>query len=119
MARRFIFALIKFVGLVFSAAFMIAFLAEAAQPAPVERPGCERNLADAATNMTALQARLKRLGKVGTVDACDANRLYFLEAVKARAVTASCKTGLERERELTRLDADVENINHAIAASCG
>jgi len=38
--------------------------------------------------------------------------------VKARAVTALCKSGPERERDLGRLGADVENINNAIAASC-
>ncbi|MGB8137311.1 MAG: hypothetical protein WCF15_11085 [Pseudolabrys sp.] len=45
-------------------------------------------------------------------------RLYFLEVVKARAATALCKSGPERERELGRFDADVEHINEAIAASC-
>ena len=42
-----------------------------------------------------------------------------VEVVKARAVTALCKSGPERERELGRLDADVEHINEAIAARCG
>ena len=47
-----------------------------------------------------------------------ATRLYFLEVVKARAVAALCKTGPEREREIGRLDADVEHANEAIAARC-
>jgi hypothetical protein len=38
--------------------------------------------------------------------------------VKARAVTALCRSGPQRDRELGRLDADVETINNAIAASC-
>jgi hypothetical protein len=38
--------------------------------------------------------------------------------VKARAVTALCKSGAERERELGRLDADVHEVNEAIAARC-
>jgi hypothetical protein len=42
----------------------------------------------------------------------------LLEVVKARAVTALCKTGAERERDLGRLDADVEHINEAIASRC-
>jgi len=33
-------------------------------------------------------------------------------------MTALCKSGPERERELGRLDADVEHINGAIAARC-
>jgi hypothetical protein len=39
--------------------------------------------------------------------------------VKARAVTALCKSGPDRERELGRLDAEVENINNTIGARCG
>lgn len=119
VARRFILAFIKFVGLVIPAAFVIAFLAGPAQPAPTELSGCARNLADATANVTALQARVKRLGEARGIETCDVNQRYFLEVVKARAVTASCKSGSERARELDRLDADVESINHAIAASCG
>jgi hypothetical protein len=117
VAKRFIIAFVTFIGLIIPAALAFALLAAPAQPAPLERPGCERNLADAVDNVTALQARVKRMGARGA-EACAATRLYFLEVVKARAMTALCKSGPERERELGRLDADVENINNAIAASC-
>ena len=43
----------------------------------------------------------------------------FFEVVKAREVTALCKTGTERAQDLGRIDAAVENINAAIAMSCG
>jgi hypothetical protein len=66
-----------------------------------------------------MQARLKGLDARESRDICTATRLYFLEVVKARAVTALCKNGPERERELGRFDADVEHINDAIAARCG
>jgi hypothetical protein len=36
----------------------------------------------------------------------------------ARAVAALCKSGADRERELGRLDADVEHINGVIAVGC-
>jgi hypothetical protein len=39
--------------------------------------------------------------------------------VKARAVTAQCKSGSERERDLGKLDGAVEDINGLIAARCG
>ena len=45
-------------------------------------------------------------------------RLYFLEVVKARAVTALCHQGPDRERALGRLDADVSHINERIAVAC-
>ena len=57
--------------------------------------------------------------RAAQAEACAATRLYFLEAVETRAAAATCASGPERERELGRLDADVETINSAIAARCG
>lgn len=106
MLKRFLFAFFAFTGLIVPAAFALHL------------PGCDRNLADASTNVAAMQARLKGLDAKEGKDICSATRLYFLEVVKARAVTALCKSGPERERELGRFDADVEHINEAIAARC-
>ncbi|HZP69523.1 MAG TPA: hypothetical protein VFB29_06215 [Pseudolabrys sp.] len=119
MLRRFLFAFFAFVGVIVPAAFVFAVLAAPpASPAPIQPPGCDRNLAEAATSVAAMQARVKALGSKEGRDICTATRLYFLEVVKARAVTALCKSGSERERELGRLDANVEHINEAIAARC-
>ena len=85
MAKRFLVASIAFIGLIFPAAFVLALLVAPAQPAPLEQSGCDRNLADAYANVTVLQARVKAAH--GT-EACAATRLYFLEVVKARAITA-------------------------------
>jgi len=115
VAKRFIVAFVAFIGLIFPAAFALALLAAPARPAPLKRPGCDHNLADAFANVTALQARMNA-ARGG--EACAATRLYFLEVVKARAITALCKNGSERERKLGRLDADVETINSTIAARC-
>jgi hypothetical protein len=119
VAKRFIVAFFTFFGLIIPAAFMMALLVSPARPQPLQQPGCERNLAEAATNMATGQARVKHLGATNGAEACSANRLYFLEVVKARAVTALCKSGQERDRDLGRLDADVDTINKTIAASCG
>ena len=115
MARRFFVATISFIGLVFPAAFAVAFMAVPARPAPLERPACERSLADTLTQVGVMQARVQA---ARGAEACPATRLYFLEVVRARAMTALCKTGPDRERELNRLDADVDAINNAIAARC-
>jgi hypothetical protein len=117
MLKRFLFASIAFIGLIVPGAFALALLA--APPAsPLQLPDCDRNLADASTNVAAMRARLKGLDAKEDKDICTATRLYFLEVVKARAVTALCRSGPEREREVGRFDADVEHINEAIAASC-
>jgi hypothetical protein len=118
VTKRFIVAFFTFIGLIIPAAFALAFMAAPARPQPLERPGCERTMADAMANVALWQERVKRLGAAHGAEACSATRLYFLEVVKARAVTALCKSGTERDRDLGRLDADVDAINSAIAASC-
>ena len=81
-------------------------------------PGCDRNLADASASVAAMQTRIKNLSGVDRSEICKVTQLYFLEVVKARAVTALCKSGTERERGLGRFDVNVEHANEAIAARC-
>ena len=117
MLRRFALAFVAFVGLIVPAAFALALLAAPpARPEPAQLPGCDRNLADATASVAAMQARIKSLSAKAGPEICTATRLYFL--VKARAVTALCKNGAEREHDLSRFDADVEHINEAIAERC-
>ena len=117
--RRFAVASLAFVGFLIPATFTMAVLA--APPVRHEAPhlsGCDRNLADASANVAAMQARVKASISADGSEVCRATRFYFLEMVKARAVTALCKSGPERDRDLGRLDADVAHINDAIAARC-
>jgi len=117
--KRFIYAFLAFIGLIVPGTFALALLmAPPAPAAPLEPPGCDRNLADASAGIATMQARIKRLAAAPGPETCAATRLYFLEVVKARALTAACKSGPDRDRELGRLDADVEQINEAIAARC-
>lgn len=116
MLKLFLRRFLTFVGIILPGTFALALLM--APPAHPEPAGCDRSLADATANVAAVQARIKKLGIITGPETCSATQLYFLEVVKARAVTALCKTGAERERELGRLDADVEHINGAIAARC-
>jgi hypothetical protein len=117
--KGFIVAFVAFVGLIVPATFTMAVLAApSARPEAPHLPGCERNLADASASVAAMQARIKSLGGADRSEICTATRLYFLEVVKARAVTALCKSGTERERELGRFDVDVDDANEAIAARC-
>jgi hypothetical protein len=115
VAKRFIVAFFTFIGLIIPGAFALALLVSPARPAPLEQPGCDRSLADT-FGPCDLPAGAGEAAH--GAEACAATRLYFLELVKARAVTALCKSGPERERELDRIDADVEAINNAIAARC-
>ena len=119
MLRRFVVASVAFVGLIIPATFTMAVLA--APPARHEASpssACDRDLAEASANAAAMQARVKASANMDSSDVCRATQLYFLEVVKARAVTALCKSGPERDRDLERLDANVAHINDAIAARC-
>ena len=119
LLKRFVIAFVAFVGLLVPATFTMAVLAASpARPEAPHLPGCDRNLADASASVAAMYARIKSLSGVDKLEMCTATRFYFLEVVKARAVTALCKSGAERERDLGRLDADVAHINDAIAARC-
>lgn len=116
--KRFVVAFVVFVGLIVPGAFAVALLAAPAYPAPLQASGCDRNLATALAHVAATEARVKTLAPADGAEMCKATRLYFLEVVKARAVTALCKSGVDRDRDLGKLDADVEHINAAIAARC-
>ncbi len=118
MLKRFLLTFLAFIGLIVPATFALALLVAPARPEPLQSTGCDRNLADASASVAAMQARIKNLGASGGPEVCNATRLYFLELVKARALTAVCKSGAERERDLGRFDSDVEHTNEAIAARC-
>jgi hypothetical protein len=116
LLKRFLVAL---VGLILPTTFTMAVLA-APLPSTVapHLSGCDRNLADARASVAAMQARMKSLNSVDRSEICTATRIYFLEVVKARAMTALCKSGTERERDLIRFDAEVDHANEEIAARC-
>ncbi len=117
--KRFVIAFIAFVALTVPGTFAIAVLA--APPALLEAkplPGCDRNLAEASASVASMQVRIKSLSGMDRSEICTVTQLYFLELVKARAVTALCKAGTERDQDLDHLDADVAHINDAIAKRC-
>jgi hypothetical protein len=117
--KRFLVASVAFVGIVVPVTCTMAVLAAPpARPEAPHLPGCDRNLANATAGVAAMQARIKSLSGADISEKCTATRLYFLELVKARAVAALCKSGTERERDLSRFDADVAHANDAIASRC-
>lgn len=116
---RFVKAFIAFVGLIVPGAFAMALLAAPpAKPAPFRPQGCPHNLETAGARVTAYAARVRKLGGSDGAETCKQTRLYFLEVVKARAVTALCAQEPHRERALDRFDARVTQINQRIAVAC-
>jgi len=119
LLKRFLIAFIAFVGLTVPATFAMAALAPPlARPDAKPLPGCGRYLAEASTLVAAMQVRRKSLSGADRSDIYTVTRPYSLELVKARAVTALCKAGTERDQDLDHLDADVAHTNDAIAKRC-
>ena len=112
-------AFVAFFGLLVPASLAVAALVVPPRhPEAVQSSVCDRDLAYARAGVVAMQVRVNSLAGVDRSEICAATRFYFLEVVKARAVTALCKSGPERDRDLGHLDADVNRINDAIAAQC-
>src|SRR5215510_4740698 len=92
--------------------------APVAASAAVSTPACKQNLAAATARVERARTYVKGMTN-GGADTCAGYRRDFFEMVQAREVTAMCKTGAERERDLGTIDAAVDSINGAIAQSCG
>jgi hypothetical protein len=92
--------------------------ATSAAAGTIDNPRCKRELAAASATVDEA-ARLKPPSVRTGEAACAAYRNQFLSLVRARAIVAACKTGSDRDQEVTRLDGTVEDINGFIAQSCG
>ena len=87
-------------------------------PAPSTSASCKRDLLAASAGVSESTARLKIVVKARGTGKCAAYREQFLATVKARAVSATCMTGSDRDSEIGRLDGTIEDLNGAIAESC-
>lgn len=96
-----------------------AALVPVANVSRVAATSCRQDLAAMTARLERALAQARQGKPAADGDACAAYRRDFFEVVKAREVTALCKTGTERAQDLGRIDAAVENINGAIAMSCG
>ena len=84
-----------------------------------DSPQCKTDLDALFTSLDQSSARLQRTGNGKSPEACTAYQTYFLDVVKARSITAQCKTGPERDQDLGKLDVNAEQANNGIAARCG
>jgi hypothetical protein len=53
-----------------------------------------------------------------TADACRAYGSQFFEAVKARYAASFCEDGADHQRDLEKLDAEIDVVNNLIASQC-
>jgi hypothetical protein len=98
---------------------LLSSLALPASAGMRDTPLCKAELAASSASLGQSSARVQRVGRAKTDEACTAYQTYFLEVVKARSVAAQCKTGPERDQDLGKLDLSVEQANNGIAERCG
>jgi hypothetical protein len=92
---------------------------EVARPVTAAPASCAQTLPSANARVERVLARVKDSRARHGADACAAYRSDFFDVVQAREVTALCKSGADRARDLSRIDTAVEDINVAIATACG
>jgi hypothetical protein len=61
----------------------------------------------------------EKVGSAHNEDSCRASSGLFWEAVNIRQVVSICEEGNGRQRDLDRLDADIDALNEMIAVQCG
>ena len=81
-------------------------------------PACKQNLTAVMARVDKVLAQAKN-PRGARAETCGTWRQDFFALVQAREMTALCKSGAERDQDLTRIDLAVEDINGAIAQSCG
>ena len=68
----------------------------------------------------AARARLPatRRNSAPSEESCRAYGFQFFEAVKARYVASFCEDGVDHQRDLAMLDAEIDVVNNLIASQC-
>ena len=64
-------------------------------------------------------ARQSRLDPAQDEQRCRAWGIHFYDAVTVRQAASVCENGIDRQRDLDLLDAEIDAFNNLIAAQCG
>jgi hypothetical protein len=81
-------------------------------------PFCKRDLSPVSNTLSQTRATLNVLAKMTGEERCEAYRRQLFAVVTARDVLAACNAGFGRDKEVTRFDQVIEQVNSGIADSC-
>jgi hypothetical protein len=84
----------------------------------VGSPFCKRDLSPVSNTLSQTRTALNVLAKMTGEERCEAYRRQLFAVVTARDVLAGCNTGFDRDKEVTRFDQVIEQVNSGIADSC-
>jgi hypothetical protein len=99
--------------------FLIPLLLYPAAPAKADTGYCGHTSRLASARLRWQAARQIPIDPALPDKNCRAFGIHFYEAVTARQATSACQDGIDRRRDLTLLDSEIEAFNNLIAAQCG
>ena len=79
---------------------------------------CNQVFEVAAARARVLATRRNGTDPAQSEDACRAYGSQFFEAVKARYAASFCEDGVDHQRDLEKLDAEIDVVNNLIASQC-
>ena len=96
----------------------VALLIDPALTSGAETSGC-RQLPDlSAARLRWAAVRKSRVDPAHNQESCRSYGSNFFEAVTTRQAASFCRDGVDRQRTLELLDADIEAFNDLIATQC-
>jgi hypothetical protein len=84
----------------------------------VDSSACKRDLAEIWTSMESTLAQLRGVARAARDAKCAAYRHHVEVVTKARDVFARCKTGRERDGDLSHMDGALEDVRATIDREC-
>ena len=84
----------------------------------VGSPFCKRDLSPVSNTLSQTRTTLNVLAKMSGEERCDAYRRQLFAVASARDVLAACNIGFDRDKEVTRFDQVIEQVNSGIVDSC-
>jgi len=96
----------------------VALLIDPAITAGAEMPGCSHLSDLSAARLRWAAVRKGRVDPRHSEESCRSYGSNFFEAVTTRQAASFCRGGVDRQRTLELLDAEIEAFNDLIATQC-
>ena len=96
----------------------IALLIDPAMTSAAEMPGCSQLSDLSAARLRWAAVRKSRIDPGRREESCRSYGSNFVEVVTTRQAASFCRDGVDRQRTLELLDADIEAFNDLIATQC-
>ena len=100
-------------------AFAGTFIINSATASTVGTSSCGQVFELAAAQQRWTSARENQVDRAHNEKICRTYGIHFYEAVMARQTVSICRDGRDHQRDLERLDFEIDAFNNLIATQCG